>query len=312
MRPPWRPRRNPLEEIRLDAIIPRDETPGSLDASLPAGALPSRRTLDNPPSRRNPALLAGATFAALGLVAAAVWMTTRPSPTVASAPVATQDAGLVAAAPAPPAPVVESAAGDSAEAATADTAAEPYVATPDETALPPPPTAAPSPAPPVIAATTPINAVAAPPGHAGATRGPRAGSTDTVANGTVLPPSLANAVARLADAGPSRAPQPAAAQPAAAPTPSGSGGGEGFYARVMSMMRARQGEFVRCYEAGTQGHDGVAGRLEIQFTVSPNGRAENVRARGLEAAPEVGTCVAEIVRGMSFPPATSAATPSST
>jgi serine/threonine protein kinase len=297
----------PSREIRLDAIIPRDETPGSLDASLPAGALPSRRTLDSPTSRRNPALLAGATFAALGLVAAAAWMTTRPSPTVASAPLATQDAGLVTAAPAPPAPVLESAAGDSAVAATADTAAEPYVATPDETALPPPPTAAPSTAPPVIAATTPINAVAAAPGHAGSTRGARAGSSDTVANGTVLPPSLANAVARLADAGPSRAPQPAAAppaavQPAAAPTPSGSGGGEGFYARVMSMMRARQGDFVRCYEAGTQGHDGVAGRLEIQFTVSPNGRAENVRARGLEAAPEVGTCVAEIVRGMSFPP----------
>jgi len=289
------PAARPIREVRLDAIIPRDETPGSLDASLPAGSLPSRRTADG--ARRNhPGLLVGATVLALGIVGVAAWATFRPSSSV-PAPVAVVDAAPPSTA-AVAAPVLETARADSAVAAeAADDGGGDMVFDPSETALAPPPTADP-PAVPVVPA--PVAAVAAP---AARTAPARAAATTPAArptanNDSVLPPSLANAVARLADAG---APRGATPQ-AAAPVPAAGGGGEGFYTRVMAMMRGRQADFLRCYEQGTQNQREVGGRLELQFTVTPSGRAENVRPRGLDAAPDVGTCVADIVRGMSFPP----------
>ena len=67
-------------------------------------------------------------------------------------------------------------------------------------------------------------------------------------------------------------------------------------------MRGRHVEFVACYERGTENNAGVSGNMDISFQVGADGRASNVATRGLGDAPEVGRCIADAVRGTSFPP----------
>ncbi|MBL8602556.1 MAG: protein kinase [Myxococcales bacterium] len=295
----------PTREVRLDAVIPRDETPGSLDASLPSGALPSRSPTQ-PLGTSNKALFGIAGVALAGLLGVFVYTRSTSAPAVVpnvAANLSFADAGpAVAAVDAGPAVLVVAAdAGPSVPESAPPLEPDPALAAVgagQEPAAPTTPTVPSAPVAPHAAAAP----GAAPGGHSRTS----AANNDTAVGNSVLPPSLANAVARLSDAGAARptvtrpgAPQPPTTAP---PTPQAEPGGEPFHARVMSLMRARQSDFIRCYEQGTATTPEVAGRLSLSFSVSTEGRAENVRARGLDAAPAVGSCAVDVVRAITFPP----------
>ncbi|MEZ4410785.1 MAG: hypothetical protein R3A52_30535 [Polyangiales bacterium] len=70
--------------------------------------------------------------------------------------------------------------------------------------------------------------------------------------------------------------------------------------RVNARMGARQIDFLACYERNTDPANAVAGTLTLTFNVSGEGRATGITTRGLANAPEVGRCVADVVRGLEF------------
>lgn len=80
-------------------------------------------------------------------------------------------------------------------------------------------------------------------------------------------------------------------------------GGEGNVdaGRVASMIRGQLGGVRSCYERALRNNPTLRGRLEVRFTINPAGRVSSASPSGLSAAPEVGTCVANRIRGLVFP-----------
>lgn len=80
-------------------------------------------------------------------------------------------------------------------------------------------------------------------------------------------------------------------------------GGEGEIdaGRVASIIRGQIGGIRSCYERALRNNPTLSGRLEVRFTIGTSGRVTSASSSGLGAAPEVGTCVAQRIRGLVFP-----------
>jgi len=80
-------------------------------------------------------------------------------------------------------------------------------------------------------------------------------------------------------------------------------GGEGEIDsnRVASIIRGQIGGIRSCYERALRNNPTLSGRLEVRFTIGSTGRVSSASSSGLAAAPEVGTCVAQRIRGLVFP-----------
>lgn len=70
---------------------------------------------------------------------------------------------------------------------------------------------------------------------------------------------------------------------------------------VASQVRTRTGAIRGCYERALRERPSLAGRLVVRFTIGANGRVNSIRPEGLLEAPEVGACVANVIRRMEFP-----------
>lgn len=63
-----------------------------------------------------------------------------------------------------------------------------------------------------------------------------------------------------------------------------------------------------CYSVSLRQHPGLRGRVAARFEIAPDGRVGEVAVESeLAAAPEVGPCVADVVRALKFPPLSSEA-----
>jgi serine/threonine protein kinase len=167
---------------------------------------------------------------------------------------------------------------------------------------PPPPVVA------AVAADVPAAQPPPPPTPPPAPAAPPDAGVDLVLQAEAVPPTV--------DAGPAPAPSalvaaadprarntPRLARDAAVADPAASVRAElAYHETVRTLMRARHVEFVACYERGTEGNANISGSVDITFQVGTDGRPSGVATRGLSAAPEVGRCIADSVRGMSFPP----------
>lgn len=73
--------------------------------------------------------------------------------------------------------------------------------------------------------------------------------------------------------------------------------------QVNAALAAQDRSFRMCYGRSLAEQPGLAGLLEVDFTVDLAARVTRVATRGLISAPEVGACVAQIVRATTFPAA---------
>lgn len=80
-------------------------------------------------------------------------------------------------------------------------------------------------------------------------------------------------------------------------------GGEGEIDanRVASIIRGQIGGIRSCYERALRNNPTLSGRLDVRFTIGTSGRVTSASSSGLAAAPEVGTCVVQRIRGLVFP-----------
>ena len=69
--------------------------------------------------------------------------------------------------------------------------------------------------------------------------------------------------------------------------------------RVVSKHRDK---IVYCYEKALLAKPGLAGTVMVQFFIAPTGKVTSVSAHGV--APEVASCVAEVIKQLEFPPPT--------
>lgn len=69
---------------------------------------------------------------------------------------------------------------------------------------------------------------------------------------------------------------------------------------VASRIRARVGAVRACYERALRERPTLAGRLTVRFTIGAEGRVTSIRPEGLPEAPEVGVCVANVIRRIEF------------
>ncbi len=86
-------------------------------------------------------------------------------------------------------------------------------------------------------------------------------------------------------------------EPATADAPIGPIG-PGDAARLVSAQMPR---LRPCYERALPTHRTLAGRVELRFTIASDGRVSQSRAYGLPEAPEVATCLADVIRATTFP-----------
>lgn len=79
--------------------------------------------------------------------------------------------------------------------------------------------------------------------------------------------------------------------------------GEVDAAAVAAMLRAEEPEARRCYEDALRGSPRLAGRLEVRFTLSVDGRITHAVASGPPGFRAVGHCVLGHLRGLQWPAA---------
>lgn len=72
--------------------------------------------------------------------------------------------------------------------------------------------------------------------------------------------------------------------------------------RVNALLAERDRSFRMCYQRSLAEHPALAGRMEVRFTVGMSSRVTAATTSGLDEAPDVGRCVAQIVRSIVFPP----------
>ncbi len=141
-------------------------------------------------------------------------------------------------------------------------------------------------------------AVPTPPSH---TRD--ASAAPAVVDAAAPTPAVVDAAAPIAvvDAGPQRhgshGPRPTTETDAGEPAPP-QGDTTAYTQRVLSQLRGRHPDFVRCYEQHSPAGATGSARISLHFSISPDGSAASV---GVSGPAEVGSCVGEIIRGMNFP-----------
>jgi len=72
-------------------------------------------------------------------------------------------------------------------------------------------------------------------------------------------------------------------------------------ADVARIMRAQMPRLQPCYDRARATRPTLAGRIEVRFTLSRDGRATRVSAQGIPEAPEVALCVVDVLRQTVFP-----------
>lgn len=79
-------------------------------------------------------------------------------------------------------------------------------------------------------------------------------------------------------------------------------GGEGrLDANAMArVIRIQIGGIEACYNRALRTSPALAGRVTVRFTIGTSGRITSASANGMDPAPDVGTCMAGVVRGMVF------------
>lgn len=80
------------------------------------------------------------------------------------------------------------------------------------------------------------------------------------------------------------------------------GPGEVDAGAVAGRIRSQLGGVRSCYERALRANPELRGRLEVRFTLGETGRITRITTSGVSEAPEVGTCVAQRLRGLAFPP----------
>lgn len=106
------------------------------------------------------------------------------------------------------------------------------------------------------------------------------------------------------DAGPSRHGVPTVrngrqtAEVDAGEAPQPQGDTTAYTQRVLSQLRGRHPDFVRCYEEHNPPGATGSSHISLHFSIRPDGSSASV---GVSGAPEVGNCVSEILRNMTFP-----------
>ncbi len=80
------------------------------------------------------------------------------------------------------------------------------------------------------------------------------------------------------------------------------GPGEVDPGAVAGRIRSQLGGVRSCYERALRSNPELRGRLEVRFTLGETGRITRITTSGVSEAPEVGTCVAQRLRGLAFPP----------
>lgn len=80
-------------------------------------------------------------------------------------------------------------------------------------------------------------------------------------------------------------------------------GGEGTLDSnaIASGVRRSISGIRSCYERSLRNNPQLSGRLEVRFTIGGAGRVTAASTSGLDAAPEVGSCIAGVVRRIVFP-----------
>lgn len=79
--------------------------------------------------------------------------------------------------------------------------------------------------------------------------------------------------------------------------------GEVDAAAVLSTVRAEGAEMQRCYEDALRASPGLAGRLELRFTISVDGRITHAVASGPPGFRAVGHCILGRLRALAWPAA---------
>ena len=67
------------------------------------------------------------------------------------------------------------------------------------------------------------------------------------------------------------------------------------------LIRAAMPRLQPCYDRALATHPGLHGRLELRFTIQRRGRVIHAVAVGMPEAPEVGTCLVDVLRQTTFP-----------
>jgi hypothetical protein len=82
-----------------------------------------------------------------------------------------------------------------------------------------------------------------------------------------------------------------------------SDGGDGALdpGAVARVIRGQLGGIRSCYERALRNNPTLSGRISAHFTIGTSGRVTSVNADGMGEAPEVGTCVAGVIRRLVFP-----------
>jgi TonB family protein len=84
---------------------------------------------------------------------------------------------------------------------------------------------------------------------------------------------------------------------------------EDYAERVRLVVQSHSTQIERCYERAAKGSGPSApleGRIDLRFTLMPNGSAENVEVAGNSTgSAQLADCVAELFRSWSMPPGAS-------
>ena len=111
-------------------------------------------------------------------------------------------------------------------------------------------------------------------------------------------PSPTTSTSTLTGPGPALAGPDAAAEPDEAEV-------EEYAERVRIVVQSHGSQIERCYERAAKGagpSDPLEGRIDLRFTLMPNGSAENVEVAGNTTGSEqLASCVAELFRSWSMP-----------
>jgi TonB family protein len=70
---------------------------------------------------------------------------------------------------------------------------------------------------------------------------------------------------------------------------------------IKRLIARRRNEVRACYETALQKDHSLAGRVELQLTISPDGRVTNATADKSEVGEDVGACIAHAARSWRFP-----------
>lgn len=71
--------------------------------------------------------------------------------------------------------------------------------------------------------------------------------------------------------------------------------------KVQKVLRQKLQAYASCYEAARTRKPGLRGRFTVRFRIEPAGTVSTVEVRGAGADATFTTCLADIVKSLSFP-----------